>query len=172
LVLGSTIGDPNTSRQILNFTNFGYIIPGQPAGNLGRNTFRKGPIFNVNASIAREWKWGGQRAYLLRLQADAYNLTMYVMTGLLLLGFLCNAAIRRVGEESYMTPDELEAEQRLLRRTAAAGPGRAPAAIDAPAGRAASPGGRLVAPISWLLVLAPLAWGIASTLRKGMQLFR
>jgi len=74
-VLGSTIGDPNTSRQILNFTNFGYIIPGQPAGNLGRNTFRKGPIFNVNASIAREWKWGGQRAYLLRLQADAYNLT-------------------------------------------------------------------------------------------------
>src|SRR6266850_3542936 len=58
-------------------------------------------------------------------KADAYNLTMYVMTGLLLLGFLCNAAIRRVGEESYMTPDELEAEQRLLRRTAAAGPGRA-----------------------------------------------
>ena len=74
-ILGSTIGNPNTSRQILNLANFGFIVPGQPAGNLGRNTFRKGPIFNVNASIAREWKWGGQRAYLLRLQADAYNLT-------------------------------------------------------------------------------------------------
>jgi len=74
-VLGATVGDPNTSQQIVNLANFGYVIPGQVAGNIGRNTFRKGPIFNINASMAREWKWGGRRTYLLRLQADAYNLT-------------------------------------------------------------------------------------------------
>lgn len=74
-VLGATIGDPNTSTQMINLRNFGFVIPGQVAGNIGRNTFRKGPIFNINASLAREWKWGGPRTYLLRFQADAYNLT-------------------------------------------------------------------------------------------------
>jgi len=74
-ILGATVGDPDTSRQILNPAYFSFISPGQFAGNLGRNTFRKGPIFNINASVAREWKWGRQRSYLLRLQADAYNLT-------------------------------------------------------------------------------------------------
>lgn len=74
-VLGMTVGNPDTSAQIINFQNFGYVIPGQVAGNIGRNTFRKGAIFNINASVAREWKWGGQRTYLLRFQADAFNLT-------------------------------------------------------------------------------------------------
>ena len=74
-VLGMTVGNPDTSAQIMNFQNFGYVIPGQVAGNIGRNTFRKGAIFNVNASVAREWKWGGRRTYLLRFQADAFNLT-------------------------------------------------------------------------------------------------
>lgn len=74
-VLGATIGDPNTSTQIMNLRNFGFVVPGQVAGNIGRNTFRKGPIFNINASLAREWKWGGQRTYLLRFQAEAFNLT-------------------------------------------------------------------------------------------------
>src|SRR2546425_758752 len=67
-------------------------------------------------------------------KADAYNLTMYVMSGVLVLGFLCNLAIRRVSEEHYMTPRQMEAEQRLLRQSVATGP--APAEGPAPRGAA------------------------------------
>ncbi len=106
-------------------------------------------------------------------KAEAYDLTMYVMTGILLLGFLCNLAITRVAEEHYMTPEELEAEQRLLqRRSEGAGPSGVSSVGAAPAGRAARPARIRVAAIAWLLVLLPLAWGIGSTLRKALQLFR
>lgn len=74
-ILGTTVGDPDTSLQILNPAFFRPIPIGEAAGNLGRNTFRRGSIFNLNASVAREWKWGSGRTYLLRFQADAYNLT-------------------------------------------------------------------------------------------------
>jgi hypothetical protein len=71
-ILGATVGDPNTSTQILNPANFSFLSVGQSSGNLGRNTFRRASIFNINASVSREWKWG--RSYLLRFQAEAYNL--------------------------------------------------------------------------------------------------
>jgi len=105
-------------------------------------------------------------------KADAYNLTMYVMAGVLLLGFLCNFAIRRVPEEHYMTAEELEAEQRLLSRSAAAGPAPVTAPVNAPIGRTMPPARLPMAAIAWLLVGGPLAWGIGSTLRKALQLFR
>ncbi len=105
------------------------------------------------------------------VKADAYNLTMYIMTGILLLGFLCNFAIRRVSEHNYMTPHELEAEQSLLRRSAA-GAGASAALADAPTAGTVPPARLLVAAPAWLLVGAPLAWGIGSTLRKALQLFR
>src|SRR5439155_1077477 len=103
------------------------------------------------------------------VKADAYNLTMYIMTGILLLGFLCNFAIRRVSERHYMTPHELEAEQSLLRRSAA-GAAASAAPADAPTAGTMPPARLLMAAIAWLLVGAPLAWGIGSTLRKALQL--
>ncbi len=50
--------------------------------------------------------------------AEAYNTTMYVLTGLLLVGFLCNLALRPVADRFYMTDAELEAERRLAHETA------------------------------------------------------
>src|SRR6267142_279455 len=105
------------------------------------------------------------------VKADAYNLTMYIMTGILLLGFLCNFAIRRVSEHNYMTPHELEAEQSVLRRSAA-GAAASAVPVDAPTAGTMAPARLLVAALAWLLVGAPLAWGIGSTLRKALQLFR
>jgi hypothetical protein len=58
-VLGRTIGNPDTSRQLLPASAFAYITPGMTAGSLGRNVFRKGAIRNVNASVSRRfpvWK--------------------------------------------------------------------------------------------------------------------
>ena len=40
----------------------------------------------------------------------AYDFTMYLMAGLLVVGFLCNLAVRPVDEHHYMSADELAAE--------------------------------------------------------------
>jgi len=99
-------------------------------------------------------------------KAEAYNLTMEIMAGVLAAGFLCNLAIRRVPEKHYMTAGELEAERRLLHQTATpapAGPG---------AGRSLPSTPGWVVAAAWIAVGAPLAWGIASTLSKALLLFR
>jgi MFS family permease len=51
--------------------------------------------------------------------AQAYNVTMYVLAGLLVLGFLCNLAVRPVDQRYYMSDEELARERGL----AAAGKG-------------------------------------------------
>src|SRR5689334_1793073 len=43
--------------------------------------------------------------------ADSYDVTMYVMAGLLVLGFLANLAVRPVPERFYMTDEDLERER-------------------------------------------------------------
>jgi MFS family permease len=47
--------------------------------------------------------------------AQAYNVTMYVLTGLLVLGFFCNLAVRPVDEQYYMTDEELARERQPAR---------------------------------------------------------
>jgi hypothetical protein len=45
--------------------------------------------------------------------AQAYNTTMYILAGLLLIGLACNLAIKPVSEETYMTEAELADVRRL-----------------------------------------------------------
>jgi hypothetical protein len=71
-VLGRTIGNPDTSRSLLPRSAFRFIdAPSEMAGNLGRNTFRKGAIANTNASISKSWRVGNGR---MRLGAESVNL--------------------------------------------------------------------------------------------------
>jgi hypothetical protein len=42
--------------------------------------------------------------------AQAYNVTMYVMAGLLVIGFICNVFVRSVHERFYMRAVEAEDE--------------------------------------------------------------
>ena len=44
-------------------------------------------------------------------KADAYDVTMRLMAGLLVVGFLCNLAVRRVNERYHMSDAELSAER-------------------------------------------------------------
>jgi hypothetical protein len=39
-------------------------------------------------------------------KAEAYNITMYVMAVLLVVGFICNYFVQAVAEKHYMTRDE------------------------------------------------------------------
>jgi hypothetical protein len=71
-ILGRTIANPNTSRQLLPRTAFAYIGASEAHGNLGRNVFRKGPIHNLNASLSRTW--GIHRDLRLTFRAESINL--------------------------------------------------------------------------------------------------
>ena len=54
-VLGRAISNPNTSTMLLPRSAFGFISPTDSRGSLGSNTFRRGGIRNLNASLARSW---------------------------------------------------------------------------------------------------------------------
>jgi hypothetical protein len=71
-ILGRTIADPDTSKQLLPRSAFAYIRPTDSLGNLGRNVFRKGPIRNVNASLTRAW--GFKHDLRLTVRAESINL--------------------------------------------------------------------------------------------------
>ncbi|MCW5979558.1 MAG: hypothetical protein KIT09_15880 [Bryobacteraceae bacterium] len=71
-VLGRTIGHPDTAPLLLPRSAFAYIHPTELAGSLGRNTFRKGGIRNVNAAVARSWAVSGDKR--LTLRAESINL--------------------------------------------------------------------------------------------------
>ena len=71
-VLGRTIGSPDTSQSLLPSGAFRYIdAPGEQAGSLGRNTFRKGKIANINASLSRRFPMGSEWA--MELRAETIN---------------------------------------------------------------------------------------------------
>ena len=71
-VLGRIIGNPDTAQALLPRSAFGYLSIFQYTGNLGRNTFRRGKIANVNVSVDRTWTLA--RDWALQLRAESINL--------------------------------------------------------------------------------------------------
>ena len=72
-VLGRTAGHPDTSKGQLPRSAFAYSGPlDEFGGSLGRNTFRKGGIYNINASLRRVFTLAGEKKLMLR--AESINL--------------------------------------------------------------------------------------------------
>jgi hypothetical protein len=71
-ILGRTIDHPDTSAAMLPVSAFAFIQPGELAGNLGNNVFRKDGVWNLNAGLSRNWSLGGDNSLLLR--AESINL--------------------------------------------------------------------------------------------------
>jgi MFS family permease len=95
--------------------------------------------------------------------AAAYNLTLYISAGLLLLGLLCNLLVRPVADKFFMSAEELDKErQHGLQGVAASVCESAPPT-------AAS---WLAVALGWALVGLPLAWGIFKTVEKAAAFFR
>ncbi len=70
--LGRTIGNPDTSVGMLPRSAFRFInAPQEQTGDLGRNTFRKGKIANVNASLSRSWALS--QDWTLEFRAESIN---------------------------------------------------------------------------------------------------
>ncbi len=71
-ILGRSIDNPNTSRARLPRSAFSFIAPTSLAGNLGRDTFRRGGYRNVNAALVRRWSLPHETN--LALRAESINL--------------------------------------------------------------------------------------------------
>lgn len=71
-VLGRTLNHPDTSQQMLPREAFAYMLPTAARGNIGRNTFRRDNVWNVNASLSRTWQIHNERN--LTFRAESLNL--------------------------------------------------------------------------------------------------
>jgi MFS family permease len=92
-----------------------------------------------------------------------YDRTLYIMAGLLFVGFLCNLLVRPVNPRYLMTAEQLEKERSLQRETR-------DAARASPAVATQSRGSPLVA-LAWLAVGIPFLIGLYIALKKAAPLF-
>ena len=110
------------------------------------------------------------REYQLGLgvaREQVYSQTMYILVGMLVIGLICNLAVRPVADKWFMSPTELAEEQRLAHDRAAA---------SDVGGEAGGGGGGDVTPtalvvLAWSAVGLPLAWGVYRTLISAAKFF-
>ena len=95
---------------------------------------------------------------------QAYNQTMLVLAGMLLVGLICNLSIRPVADRWSMTEDELAEEKRLAHE----GTTRTTPTHEAAAIKPTQP---LTVVLAWGAVLLPLGWGIFKTLLNASKFF-
>jgi len=91
---------------------------------------------------------------------EAYSVIMYILAGLLFVGFFCNQAVRPVAARHFMTDAQLAAERVRGKETVTAG-----AVADA---RAAHRTPRLAIAVAWAAVAIPILWGVWKTLEKAV----
>ncbi len=100
-------------------------------------------------------------------RSDAYTITLYILSGLLVFGFICNWLVRPVSEKLHMKPEELAEEKRL------AGDAPQHLSVDASAPTpAAQENHTWKATLAWLAVWIPMAWGLWMTGQKAVVLFK
>jgi hypothetical protein len=68
-ILGRAIDHPDTAAALLPVSAFRFASPFEDAGNLGRNTFRKDGIGNINASLSRRFALRGDMSLLFRAES-------------------------------------------------------------------------------------------------------
>jgi len=95
-------------------------------------------------------------------RAQAYSVTMYVLAGLLAVGFVCNLLIKPVPKKYYMTMAQLNALDKPTEVQGREESGSAAAA-------AVSPTWLVYA--AWVPVAVPLLWAVWVTLQKAALIF-
>ena len=91
-----------------------------------------------------------------------YDFTMYILAGMLVLGFFCNMGIKPVSEHLYMTDKEVASHQ-AKRHAVVAG-----ATSSFGIGRG---GLDMKAFLAWAAIGIPIAWGAWITLKSALVLF-
>jgi MFS family permease len=139
---------------------FGTQMVGAIHGRLLTAWATAGVLGPVVVNYMREYQLG-----LGLPHAQVYNQTMYILTGMLMIGLVCNLLVRPLADKCFMTEDELATEKRL-----AHGKVTASVALRGVSARtdAVSP---VLVVLAWAAVGLPLAWGIFRTLQSVTQFF-
>jgi MFS family permease len=95
-------------------------------------------------------------------RAQVYSLTMYILAGLLAVGFICNLLIRPVAAKYYMSRQELDAIDK---------PAEIASAATSDSSAAAGAAGGALVYAAWAAVGIPLLWGVWVTLQKAALMF-
>jgi MFS family permease len=98
-------------------------------------------------------------------KAQAYDVTMYLLAGLLVLGLICNLLIKPVAPSHFMSDEQLAKERQLAHEREMANVVTAKASSDA----GSSSGATLF--LAWAVVVIPIMWGAWVTLQKAAVLF-
>jgi MFS family permease len=99
-------------------------------------------------------------------RAQVYDITAYILCGLLAIGFICNLLVKPVADKHFMTEAELEAERKLAHEASRA----AAVSTRGPVSEEKTSPAFLVG--AWLVVGVPILWGVWVTLGKAVVLFR
>jgi MFS family permease len=91
-----------------------------------------------------------------------YDVTMYVLAGMLVAGFVCNYLVKPLSDKWFMKPEEvaaLQAKQGGASAAASGSYGIGKGGLDAKAA------------LFWAFVGLPLAWGVWKTLMSAVKIF-
>jgi MFS family permease len=91
-----------------------------------------------------------------------YDVTMYILAGMLVLGLICNMMVKPLADEWFMKPEEVAALQ-------AKDAGAATAGGDFGIGTGGFDGKAMA---FWAFVGIPLAWGVWITLKNAIVIFQ
>jgi len=113
----------------------------------------------IHGRLLTAWSTAGIVGPMLMTQikpaGGRYDITLYILAGLLALGLVCNLAVRPLARHWFLPAP---AAGRAGAGPAVANPGIGAGGLD---GRAA---------LAWLAVGIPIAWGVWITLRKAAVL--
>lgn len=138
---------------------FGTQMVGAIHGRLLTAWATAGIIGPVVVNYMREYQIG------LGIPRDqVYNQTMYILVGFLVIGLICNLAVRPLADKWFMTPQELAEEKRLAHDRAVA------SEVGKGTGVAEKTPASVVI-IAWAVVGIPLAWGVYRTLQSVSKFF-
>lgn len=93
--------------------------------------------------------------------SQAYNLSMYILAGLLVVGFIANLLVKPVDKKFHMTKSELLKEKKVITTSARS----AKLSTSNPLIQ------KMIFPIAWVIVGVPLIMAILNTLDKAIVIF-
>ena len=138
---------------------FGTQMVGAIHGRLLTAWATAGIIGPVVVNYMREYQIG------LGIPRDqVYNQTMYILVGFLVIGLICNLAVRPLAAKWFMTPEELAEEKRLAHDRAIA------SEVGQGSGVAEKTPASIVI-VAWAVVGIPLGWGVYRTLQSVSKFF-
>ena len=142
---------------------FGTQMVGAIHGRLLTAWSTAGILGPVLVNLIREYQLG-----LGVPNAQVYDVTMRILSGFMILGFICNLLVRPLSEKTYMTDEELAAEKKLAHDRAAA------EAVKITGSTSSGKAGKSPALLTtaWTMVGIPLVYGFWTTIQEAIKLFR